>query len=272
MLSSKKLPLKKILLGTGIAGGVGYAVLPDEANTYTVDGKPINAAMLHAYQQASKPMTSPQQGYKMSHANIGRKFFKTAAGFTSTFKNVGEGAGKLMQAFEHKPGLGAAALIGGGVVAGSLADNAAEMFAPTIEAQGTGFARSHTSLFDRAKMDQVAAESFAKEMGSQAAQGISGLFGQAVNSGIDSVNETRQQGRVRQMITEDPILSRATKEEAGLMLDAYNTALNTGPTIMANPYAARNFLREVLVTGNGPDHASLKAIAESERAYHNRRG
>ena len=141
-----------------------------------------------------------------------------------------------------------------------------------MEAKGYELARNNTDIMTRAKMDEVAAQSFAKTLGSEAALGLTGLLGQGVDVAT-AIPRQRQYGDLfSHLVDTDPILGMATPDQQELMQSAYQSMQRVSPTIAADPFATKNYLREVMVTGNGPDHATLGNLAKSEESIRGRGG
>jgi len=137
---------------------------------------------------------------------------------------------------------------------------------PVLATRGYQANRDQNSLFDRAKMDEIGAASFAKTLGSEAATGISTALSDILRGGTAAVQTQYQGSKIDNLMSTDPILRRATGSEKDLMRQSYMGALGVGPRVMSDPFVARNFLRQTLITGNGPDYTAMKGIADAEKA------
>lgn len=62
---------------------------------------------------------------------------------------------------------------------------------------------------------------------------------------------------------QDPVLSKA---DPALISSTYQTMKRFGPTIAADPNAARSFLLQAAAMGKGPDYATLKTLADAEQS------
>ncbi len=165
--------------------------------------------------------------------------------------------------------VGGLATLGAGA---AIADPLFDIAQPYIDAKGYELARRNTDIMTRAKMDQLAAESFAKTLGSEAAMGLTGLLGGTVDAAT-AIPRQRQYGDLfSHLLDTDPIIGMATPEQQALMGSAYESMQKVAPTIASDPFATKNYLREVMVTGNGPDHATLGNLAKSEESIRGRGG
>lgn len=294
---------RKSLLGAAALGTMGTA-----AYNADVDQRALGTAprTLSAYHEGSSPMSTPMTGWNeymtpsaqlkkeamtnqektamyrdalfgKTAGRLGETISKAVGGVSTPLTHLGRATAQqfasdspeaLQAARDYLlPALGVGVA---GVGAGMVLDPLEEYLSPALGVAGSDFSRQHQSIYQRADMDTVAARAFAETMGEEAAKGLSGLMGGALDQGKQVVQQRRNMDNVHSMITNDPILSKATPEEKQLLQGAYQTASQVGPNAMAHPYAARNFLREVMVTGNGPDVATLKNLADTERALNNR--
>jgi len=67
----------------------------------------------------------------------------------------------------------------------------------------------------------------------------------------------------------DPILSKA---DPALINSSYETMKRFAPNLAADPNATRAFLQESAVYGKGPSYATLKTLADAERAVQQTQG
>jgi hypothetical protein len=70
-------------------------------------------------------------------------------------------------------------------------------------------------------------------------------------------------------LRQDPILAKA---DPSLIEGSYSTMKNFAPHLAADPNATRAFLQESALYGKGPSYATLKTLAEAERAVQQTRG
>ena len=61
----------------------------------------------------------------------------------------------------------------------------------------------------------------------------------------------------------DPVLSSADDKT---LMEAYHTMTRFAPVLSTDKNAVRSFLRQAVMSGSGPDYASIKLLADSERA------
>lgn len=62
---------------------------------------------------------------------------------------------------------------------------------------------------------------------------------------------------------EDPILAEANET---VLMDAYHSMVRWAPMLATDKNAVRSWLRQAVMSGAGPDYASIKMLADSERA------
>lgn len=70
-------------------------------------------------------------------------------------------------------------------------------------------------------------------------------------------------------LQDDPILGKADPE---LIHSSYETMRRFAPNLAADPNATRAFLQESAVYGKGPSYATLKTLADAERAVQQTQG
>lgn len=237
--------------------------------------------LLRAYSESKAPITTPMRGWG--------EFLNTAAQLKTAGENMLDGFEALTTRLEKKAAmntskglidlikgpvdaLGSPVVLGGAVLGTGLLSLAEPMMEPVLEGFGQDVRRENVNLFDRARMDELAAEEFAKTLGRNAGDSLSGMMGDVTQQTKNVAMRRKNRQLVEDLILNDPILQNATPEQADLLIQAYNSFAQTAPTMMSDPFAARNALREVMITGNGPDYATLKNMAEGERALNNRRG
>lgn len=79
------------------------------------------------------------------------------------------------------------------------------------------------------------------------------------NAGQDSA----RQAILAQLKRTDPVLSEADDK---VLMDAYHTMSRFAPVLSTDANAVRSFLRTAVMSGSGPDFASIKQLADAERA------
>jgi len=101
--------------------------------------------------------------------------------------------------------------------------------------------------------------------------GIGGLYDKLKQT---LVTDPRRKQLVESLIRTDPVISDAVSRQPHgkeLVLEAYATMVRFAPTISLDPNAARSFLRECVLSGTGPNYATIKNLVETENAAKGRR-
>lgn len=188
---------------------------------------------------------------------------KTAAPTTSILGVLKGLPLRLFKSLEANPGK--AALIGGGLIGLDLLGK------PLIERIGY---KARESAFPgvkgmpaRLRMDELAAEEFAKSVGKQMGIGTVGLLGDVLSKAV-TAPAALMAGKQRQSVfdllkAEDDVLSRANPEE---LTEAYHTMARFAPTLATDKNAVKAFLRESVLYGTGPNPMAIKQLAEAETA------
>jgi len=91
-----------------------------------------------------------------------------------------------------------------------------------------------------------------KDMASKAVSAIG-------NIGTSSAREAI----IKTLKKEDPILAQADDKE---LMEAYHTMVRFAPTLSTDKNAVRSFLRTAVMSGSGPDFATIRQIADAERS------
>jgi hypothetical protein len=190
---------------------------------------------------------------------------KTAqAPITSTIMGVLKGLPlRLFKSIETNPGK--AALIGGSLIGLDLLGK------PLIERIGYKARESAypglKGMPERLRMDELAAEEFAKSVGKQTGIGMVGLLGDMLSKAV-ATPAALVAGKQRQNVfdllkAEDDVLSRADPEQ---LTEAYHTMARFAPTLATDKNAVKAFLRESVLYGTGPNPMAIKQLAEAETA------
>lgn len=252
--------------GLALSTGTALYSVPEASDKAEAD--PIERGLLDAYRLGSEAMTPPRDaGFKFGGAKTPTSIKTAGLGLG---KAIGGGMKSIGDLLSQPKNIGAIAAGGAALgIGAAAADPLYDMAQPFIEAKGYELARDNTDIWTRAKMDQVAAESFAKTLGSEAATGLTSLLG----AGADVAQAPRSShynDLFGHLVDTDPIIGMATPEQQQLLGSAYQSMQKVAPTIAADPFATKNFLREVMVTNNGPDHATLGNLAKSEESIRGR--
>jgi len=120
---------------------------------------------------------------------------------------------------------------------------------------------------ERLRMDELAAEEFAKSVGKQTGIGMVGLLGDMLSKAV-ATPAALVAGKQRQNVfdllkAEDDVLSRANPEQ---LTEAYHTMARFAPTLATDKNAVKAFLRESVLYGTGPNPMAIKQLAEAETA------
>ena len=70
-------------------------------------------------------------------------------------------------------------------------------------------------------------------------------------------------------LRDDPILAKA---DPSLIQSSFETMKRFAPNVASDPHASRAFLQEVALYGKGPSYATLKTLADTERAIQQAQG
>lgn len=106
-------------------------------------------------------------------------------------------------------------------------------------------------------MVEAAAKEFAGTLGKNLASTVSSpssLIGALSGAGGSNIVET--------LMRTDDIIKKADKT---LIYSAYETMKSVAPTLSKDINAVRSFLREVAMTGTGPDYNTIRQLADTEK-------
>jgi len=123
-------------------------------------------------------------------------------------------------------------------------------------------------LLDRVRADEAIGESFAKRLGSNAADAFTGLTQDMVSKGFDTMKDTLALSPVRQKIfdvlkNEDEIIGMADNQT---LMEAYHTMREVAPNLATDKNAVKSVLRMAATSGGGLDYNTIKGIADAEAA------
>jgi hypothetical protein len=153
------------------------------------------------------------------------------------------------------------AMSGLGQIVGS---GGSEALKPTMGTMGYRMNRAMNPLMTRVKGDELFATSFINNLGSEAAKGIMGLLKDVATKALTNVSQSPVHAKMVEVLQSgDPYLSRADPDQ---LSSAYHTMARFAPTLATDENAVRSFLRQAAEAGMGPDYASIKNLAESEKA------
>lgn len=160
---------------------------------------------------------------------------------------------------------------GGLLIGGSLIGLGA-LGTPTLEAWGRGVKKTLApeALYDRAKMDETAAQSYAKSVGSELGKSTVNLLGDFLSKAVSApaaMFQNRERSSIfEQLQQEDDVIAQAEPQQ---LAEAYHTMVRFAPTLATDKNAVKTFLRESVLYGTGPNFMAIKQLADSERAVNN---
>ena len=304
------LPLALFALPMSVLGGAGLAMYTSGepyASLYqpTPEGKPSLAMQyLNAYREGMRPMTQAAQGYgtgKFGGVKLAA-MPQQAKGLMDVFGDllgglagpVARGSRKITDAAElarmgFGPGVGEATQevvkhqwplwkrllgVGAPLAAGAVALEALDPISDVLKpvatsagermSEGLGLAPDPWQQTLQQGIDALAVEG-AQEL----ARGIAGGVGAAGRAGL---NALRRPTSFDAMISSDPVLMQAPPEQMPLLQQSYDAMQRVAPRLSQEPFVTKNFLRDIMVTNQGPDHATLSSLARSEQTIAEARG
>ena len=169
------------------------------------------------------------------------------------------------------------------ITAGSLTGLGALGATGMLEAAGGGrpgetfsykINRSLNSLLDRIRYDEVAGESFAKQLGSQSAESLMGLATDMASKTVDTIKSVTMDSPARNAIfsalrKEDPIIAQVDMKTLN---DAFHTMANVAPSLSTDKNAVKSVLRLAATSGGGLDYQTIKGLADAETSLKKARG
>ena len=87
--------------------------------------------------------------------------------------------------------------------------------------------------------------------------------------------EPKQEAAFQEAITGDELLQEAHRADPKALRDTFSTLKAYGPSMAKNPQATKAFLRQAAMSGMhgaGPDIATIRLIAETEKNIQNSKG
>ena len=158
----------------------------------------------------------------------------------------------------------------GGVAAMELLDPISEVFKPMATdagermSAGLGLAETPWEQMAQKGLDSIAYHG-AKELAAGMAAGV-GAGGQA------GLGLLRRPASFATMVQGDPVLSQAPRAQHPLLEQSYQAMQRVAPQLSQEPFVTKNFLRDIMVTNQGPDHATLSSLARSEQTIADAQG
>lgn len=156
-----------------------------------------------------------------------------------------------------------------GMLVGGTLIGLGALSAPALEALGKRFNKKVVTpnLSERAEVDKNMAESFAKSVGNTLGVKTVGLLGDILSKAVAAPAEmfkNRERASVFSTLQqEDDVISQADPKT---LAEAYHTMVRFAPTLATDKNAVKTFLRESVLYGAGPNFATIKQLADAEKA------
>ncbi len=163
---------------------------------------------------------------------------------------------------------------GGGGGGGSFGDKAQNaLFGIGAKMVGTGASEGIKRLFaptpgfmERkdvpAVLGQQAIQSIGKGVSDAGVSLLKDMASKAMSAIAHAGDNAARQAILQQLRMEDPVLAEADDK---LLMESYHTMVRFAPTLSTDKNAVRTFLREAVMTGVGPNFATIKMLGETER-------
>jgi len=290
--AAKILGLSTPVLGTGVILGMGYNnqqergdSLRAEPGTNPINEESMIDRMDAAYARGANPMSDPFTSFVQQRKAASERE-KTAARAPGQLAGLGmSGLGDVMEKFlfrdvtdkitgdvigkavKVKPALGLGAAGLGIMVADDFLDS--DPTSPlSYKAKKQMF-----GLGDRIEAEDTFAENFVAQSGKNTANMLKDLVDHAITGGVNAV-KTAPMGiankyQASEIIANDDVLGRATDSEKDMLHRAFNTMQKYAPTLAGDEFVVKNYLREALMSANGPDYGTVANIAKAESAVGN---
>lgn len=103
-----------------------------------------------------------------------------------------------------------------------------------------------------------------KEVGGALGKGVLGLLKDMAAKAQQMVSgDPAQKAMLDALMQTDPVLQKA---DPALIMSAFHTMQQFAPTLAQDENAVRSFLRQAVMSGNGPDFATIAGIAKAEES------
>lgn len=112
-------------------------------------------------------------------------------------------------------------------------------------------------------MQSTAVESLGKSVGEAGAGLVRDIASKALSLVGGIGDQSARTAIIQALKAEDPILAEADDKA---LMEAYHTMVRFAPMLSTDKNAVRSFLRQAVMSGSGPDYASIKLLADSEHA------
>jgi hypothetical protein len=102
-----------------------------------------------------------------------------------------------------------------------------------------------------------------KELSSMAGDAVRALAARAGGAISSMGDASARKAILMQLKKEDPVIARADDR---LLMEAFDTMVKFAPTLAKDKNAVRAYLREAVLSGTGPNYATIKMLADAERS------
>ncbi len=140
------------------------------------------------------------------------------------------------------------------------------MFSPAIAAHLMKLLGPKPGFMERkdigASLGQAAVKAFGTGMSTAGVDLLKDMAAKAMHTAQHAGDNAARQAILKQLKMEDSVLADADDK---LLMEAYHTMVRFAPTLSTDKNAVRNFLREAVMTGSGPNFATIKMLGETER-------
>lgn len=102
-----------------------------------------------------------------------------------------------------------------------------------------------------------------KELSSMAGDLVRSLASRAGGAISSMGDASARKAILMQLKKEDPVIARADDK---LLMEAFDTMVKFAPTLAKDKNAVRAYLREAVLSGTGPNYATIKMLADAERS------
>jgi hypothetical protein len=155
-------------------------------------------------------------------------------------------------------------LYGGGAAMLALAGTA-DLMAPTADVWGYKIQKGLTDSDDRTKLQDEALTGFVRSSSGGLGKVVSEMVGNAIGSAGHAAGNAAltftQSAVFSRVMANDPMLSQATEADKALLIKAYGSMTRFAPDVATDEFAVKNYLREALMSANGPDYSTLGNLA-----------
>lgn len=237
----------------------------------------------NVYAKGITPMTDPFKSF-VQQRKAASEQEKTAAKLPSQLGNLGmsglgdllndflfttttNNAGKAVRSVKALPALGLGAAGAGILAADDFLDS--DPTAPlAYQAKKTMF-----GLGDRIEAEDTFASNFVAQSGKNTANLLKDLVDHTMTGGVDAIKGIPEgvanRAQASDLINNDEVLQRATDSQKDMLHRSFNTMQKYAPELASDEFVVRNYLRESLMSSNGPDYGTVANLAKANQTVSN---